>query len=219
MKNNLNNTVRAYCVIPNLMNDPSLHFQPRDPCIVYYRKSITILLHLFPEIMTLCLKILLLVITSQTMLLLSVQRRLFLSENFAKTKQDSNLGNRFELSSYSNPSLTPFVRSSSLQHFQPRITPIQKQQFLHLVKVFTSTVMSLNLTYFMAGGTLIGSWRHHGFVPWDDDVDLMMNYRERMKLKVNMLFKQTNKLYFLIEPYIINALITVQLDTYIDWMQ
>ena len=132
----------------------------------------------------------LLLCTLKIMLLLSVPFRLLIgsipSQNFNQAEQIIDIGSRFELSSYSNSSLPPSVtvRNSSLHHFQPRITPIQKQQLLDLVKEFTNAVTSLNLTYFMAGGMLIGSWRHHGFVPWDDELDLMMNYRERMKLKV-----------------------------------
>lgn len=51
-----------------------------------------------------------------------------------------------------------------------RLKEIQEE----LLRSVASFCDDHNLEYFLAYGTLIGAVRHKGFIPWDDDIDLVM---------------------------------------------
>ena len=53
---------------------------------------------------------------------------------------------------------------------------------LGVLKAFDELCRENNLCYYLSGGTLLGAVRHHGFIPWDDDVDVMMPRTDYMKL-------------------------------------
>lgn len=45
---------------------------------------------------------------------------------------------------------------------------------LEIFKEFVNVCEKLNLKYYMAHGSLLGTIRYHGFFPFDDDIDLLM---------------------------------------------
>lgn len=55
---------------------------------------------------------------------------------------------------------------------------------LKLLKVFDSFCEENDLLYYVCGGGCIGAVRHCGFIPWDDDVDVMMPRQDYEKLKI-----------------------------------
>lgn len=41
-----------------------------------------------------------------------------------------------------------------------------------MLRAFFKLTQCYNLPFFLDAGTLLGAVRHHGFIPWDDDVDI-----------------------------------------------
>ena len=57
-----------------------------------------------------------------------------------------------------------------------------QNHLLQMMKAFDSFCREKNLKYFLAFGTLLGAIRHNGFIPWDDDVDILMPREDFEKL-------------------------------------
>lgn len=66
---------------------------------------------------------------------------------------------------------------------------------LKLLKEFNSFCILHKIEYSLSWGSLLGAVRHNGFIPWDDDLDVMMDRDNYNKLK-NMI-SSYNKLIYL----------------------
>lgn len=61
------------------------------------------------------------------------------------------------------------------------MTDVQRQ-LLDLAQEFDALCRKYDITYYLAGGCEVGAVRNGGFLPWDDDVDVHMNYENAVKL-------------------------------------
>jgi hypothetical protein len=57
-----------------------------------------------------------------------------------------------------------------------------QQDFYCFVAIFTDWLDRERIPYFMHSGTALGSVRHRGFIPWDDDFDMMVEVEHEPRL-------------------------------------
>lgn len=56
---------------------------------------------------------------------------------------------------------------------------------LEILKYLKEVCEEHDLKFFLGGGSCIGTLRHHGFIPWDDDVDVFMMREDYERLYAN----------------------------------
>ncbi|MBU3852013.1 MAG: LicD family protein [Candidatus Paralactobacillus gallistercoris] len=63
-----------------------------------------------------------------------------------------------------------------------QLKKLQQVELQALIK-FDQICRKYDIPYTLFGGTLIGAVRHHGFIPWDDDVDVLLTRQNFEKLR------------------------------------
>jgi len=65
-----------------------------------------------------------------------------------------------------------------------------KQTAIDLLKLTTDILDEFSIDYFLISGTLLGYVRHNDFIPYDDDIDLIVS--SDIKIHLNEIFKKYN---------------------------
>lgn len=74
--------------------------------------------------------------------------------------------------------------STEIMNHARKITLEEKKVIqLEMLKEFDSFCRKNEIKYSLAFGTLLGAIRHKGFIPWDDDVDIMMPLPDMLRFK------------------------------------
>lgn len=61
-----------------------------------------------------------------------------------------------------------------LSYFRRIVRTKERSIMKSTLRVFDGVMKSLKVKYILYAGTLLGSYRHHDIIPWDDDIDVMV---------------------------------------------
>ena len=72
----------------------------------------------------------------------------------------------------------------------------QKENSTEILRIIDNICKKHDLDYILCYGTLLGAVRHKGFIPWDEDLDIIMMRKDYNKL-IEVLPDEINRIDYL----------------------
>lgn len=101
---------------------------------------------------------------------IDIQRKFMHEEKFSAYNQRITLLRKMSVSNSEAR-----MELEELMSFRPRMSEYERAVALFTLDTFISACEAADLTYFLVSGSALGAVRHHGMIPWDDDIDIIMN--------------------------------------------
>ncbi len=60
-----------------------------------------------------------------------------------------------------------------------RMTPCEHNLVMRLLMIIERICRKHQITFMLSDGSLLGAWRHHDVIPWDDDLDIMIPIQDK----------------------------------------
>lgn len=97
-----------------------------------------------------------------------------------------------------NNILSDKQKSEMRRKYNPDTSLLRKHQMelLDMLKTLADICKKNNIQWWLSSGTLLGAMRHQGFIPWDDDVDIVM-FKEDYKKLEKVLMEMESDTYVL----------------------
>jgi len=73
--------------------------------------------------------------------------------------------------------------NETIGKFKRQLKHVERATLMMMFSAVTRALRASNVTFWMDGGTLLGSYRHHGLIPWDDDVDLVLHRAQKRQAR------------------------------------
>lgn len=91
-----------------------------------------------------------------------------------------------------------FDAKSLKQRYNPEGSALNRDQkeLLRMLKKIDAICRENNIQWWLSSGTLLGAARHKGFIPWDDDIDIVMFRKDYRRLE-KILHKMDDKEFVL----------------------